>query len=208
MRKRITLAATLAIAAIGIGASSASAATLYTTSAHTTAVPVGTTITATIPAGKEWTLSLEGGGAVEVCFGGTLALKVTQNSAGVVKAEVTGGTFAPNCVGLAQMSASAGGELQISGSSVANGSNSAWLGSTLKGVHWALTGIGSWTGNFTSATGSPPAKGVFSQQPTTAKAPVSVVLANAKKLDGTPWSNPEVSATYTFTGTAAAYSLG
>jgi len=208
MRKRITLAATLAVAVIGIGASSASAATLYTTAAHTTAVPVGTTLTAAIPSGSEHRIYDKFGGLVNVCFGATLSLKVTQNSAGVFKADATGGTFA-SCIGIGKegITVKPGGTLQVSGSSVVNGSNTAWLGTTLKVLTWEIPGL-VMKGNFTSAAGSPPINGVFTQQPTTAKAPVSVVLANAKTLENCGFAECNVSANYTLTGTAAAYSLG
>jgi hypothetical protein len=209
MRKRLTLLiATLAVAAVAVP-SAASAATLYTTAAHTTAVPVGTTITAAIPSGTEHRI-YSGTSLVNVCFGGTLSLKVTQNSAGTFKADVTGDTFAPGCLGtLGSLQGKAGGTLQVSGSSVVNGSNSAWLGTALTGVLWEFpTPKLVMKGNFTSAAGSPPKNGVFSQQPTAAKAPVSVELTTAKTLESCPYAECNVSATYTLTGTAAAYSLG
>jgi hypothetical protein len=209
MRTRLTLLiAMLAVAAVAVP-SAASAATLYTTAAHTTAVPVGTTLTSSIATGANWNI-YSGGTLAETCTSGTLNSKVTQNSAGVFKAEVTGGTFPFSCTPWT-MSVESGGALQVTGSSVANGTNSAWLGATLNGLHVNLeTGLGIYRmiGNFTSATGSPPANGVFAQQPTAAKAPVSVILAHASSLTECPFGACNVSTTYTLTGTSAAYSLG
>ena len=207
MHKKLSLiAAALAVTAC-LGASSASAATLYTTAAHTTPVAVNSTFTATTPAPEAYNVLWynTSGNLIQACSTASYSFKVMQNSAGVFKANVTASSYAPGCIGaVGDPIGQPTGNLQVSGSSVANGSNTAWLGSTLKEVSWkdAFTN----TGNYTSATGSPPAKGVFTQQPTAAKVPVSVVLDRAEKWTG--WSTGTFSATYTFTGAAASWSFG
>jgi hypothetical protein len=212
-RKITLLVAALALAA-GIGASSASAATLYTSAAHSTPVAVGSTFTATtseaVESGYDAVLYL-GGGTWYACKTHSYSFKVTQNSGGVFKAQVTANNFPPSgCTGTGgPIQGFSTGTLQVNGTSVANGSNTAWLGSTLNGVEWTWS---SWpgvvaTGNFTSATGSPPANGMFTQQPTIAKAPVSVVLKHAGSWTGIGPAG-QFSATYTLTGTAASWSFG
>jgi len=205
MRKRITLAATLAVAAIGIGASSASAATLYTTSAHTTAVAVGTTFTASTPttAGYNYTWNSPSLGLVARCNSAKYTFKVTKNSLGVFKAETTTGSFS-SCE--PELSGSNFGViLEITGSSITVGTGKAWLGSTLKEINIFWGGANTF-GSLTSATGNPPANGVSAQQPAAA-VPVSVVLSNAGTLNS-PVGPATVTGSYTLTGTAANYSLG
>jgi len=212
MRMRLTLLiATLAVAVVAVP-SAASAATLYTTTAHTTAVAVGTTITASTPTGSgftTWQLFEKAGNQIEGCNNESLSFKVTQNSGGVFKANLTGATFPlGSCAPAVQEAKSVVGELQVSASSVANGTNTAWLTTTLKEIFWTWPQqMANFSANFTSATGSPPSKGVFAQQPTAAKAPVSVILNKAGTVVG--WGiEGSVSANYTLTGTSAAYSLG
>jgi len=206
MRKRLMLGATLAVAVIGIGASSASAATLYTTSAHTTAVAVGATFTASTPSGAwnyEWTTP--GLGLWERCNNANYTFKVTKNSLGVFKAETTGGAF--NTCEFEPLAPNAPATLEITGSSITVGTGKAWLGSTLKNVavkEVLLNRVVA--GQLTSATGNPPANGVSAQQPAAA-APVSVVLSNAGTLES-EFGPTKVTANYTLTGTAASYSLG
>lgn len=214
MYKKISvIAAALAVMAC-LGASSASAATLYTTSAQTTAVPVGTTFTAsaTVPIVKKDVFVISSGELATLgCEGASLSYKVTQNSGGVFKATLTAGgnVLKFGCTSPMEGISVGGGALQISGSSVANGANTAWLGSTISNIGWKLIGVpGQMYGSLTSATGSPPKNGVFSQQPTAAKAPVSIVLEHAAGLtECQVFSGCNPSATYTLTGAAAAYSL-
>jgi hypothetical protein len=208
MRKRLTLAATLSVAVIGIGAGSASAATLYTTSAHTTAVAVGTTFTASTPSGAgtwnyEWTSA--GVGVWERCNNANYNFKVTKNSLGVFKAETTGGAF--NTCEFESLTPNAPATLEITGSSITVGTGKAWLGSVLNNVAVKMNGGSVVSGSLTSATGNPPANGVSAQQPAAA-APVSVVLSNAGTLTSGLFGATKVTAKYTLTGAAASYSLG
>jgi hypothetical protein len=171
MRRTITLLATTLVVAAAI-TSSASAAALYTNSAHTTLVPVGPT---QIFASGGTQTFLRGGNVVVICQGTSLALKVTQNSGGVVKFSIPTRLFS-GCS--TSWGASAVATLQISGSAITVGSTKAWLGTTLTG------GIAGLAENLISATGNPPVNGVFAQQPTSGASPVSIVMNNAPALTG------------------------
>jgi hypothetical protein len=202
MRRTFTLLATTLVMAAGI-TGSASAATLYTSAAHTTPVAVGTTIP--VP-GVNW-FWWNGAAVIGTCPGPNgYIFKVTQNSGGVVKADVQT-AFLANCNGAFVQSSV--GKLQISGSSTTVGSNKAWLGTTLTGS-FTLNGTITYTESFTGATGSPPANGVYVQQPTAGGAPVSIVLDHAGSISGpSGLTSTTVSASYTLAGSpAAAYSLG
>jgi hypothetical protein len=201
MRRTITLmAATVAVAA-GI-TSSASAATLYTNAAHTTPVAVGTTFSAT---GTNWFLWSSPSTPFVVCPGENLdSFTVTQNSGGVFKANLTN-QILRNCNAPSVGGKPGVGGLQISGSPIAVGSSKAWLATTLTGS--LSTPAGTWTENFSSATGNPPTGGVYAQQPATGASPVSIVLDHAASVTGPGITTPyTVSETYTISGTS--YSLG
>ncbi|HEX3040573.1 MAG TPA: hypothetical protein VHP56_00580 [Solirubrobacterales bacterium] len=137
---------------------------------------------------------------------------MTQNN-GTFKAVPTGATIPKTyCAWLnmewVNQEKAPGQELSVTGSSTANGTESAWLGTKFS-FAWSLPEVGeSWLANFTGATGSPPAKGVFVQQPTTAKAPVSINLANAAYAGNFLSVPGTVSAKFTLTGEAAAWSFG
>ena len=214
LKKAMLAMAALAVSAAFLGAGSASAATLYKTTAKTTLVPVGATFTATQPfwngdiktltPDKVWELS-NGASALNICTNSSITFKVTQNSGGTFKAVPTAASFPsyPYC-GAPQrwLSTVEGQLLSVTGSSTANGTESAWLGTKF---NFAWEGVGGWAGAFTGATGSPPAKGVFVQQPTAAKAPISLNLVKAPLSTGSTYI---VSAKFIFTGEAAAWSFG
>jgi hypothetical protein len=211
LKKLSLMIAALAVSAACIGASSASAATLYTTAAHTTAVSVGSTFTMTIPATSSWQQYDKEGLLWQECKESSMTFKVTQNSGGVFKAGPTvEGPKWSKCAAMLPQEQVAGGfgTLQVSGSSISVGSNTDWLGTTLSGLKYLWPNIGTWEANFTSATGNPPAKGAYVEQPTTAKAPVSFALDRAGTTFNVNWGPHNVSAKYTFTGTAAAWSFG
>jgi hypothetical protein len=217
MLKKIMLAmAALAVSAAFLGAGSASAATLYKTTAKTTLVPVGATFTATQPFwnGEEKTLTAEklwelsnGGVGLNYCTNSSITFQVTQNSGGTFKAVPTAVSFPayPYCSPPTKwLSTVKEQELSVTGSSTANGTETAWLGTKFR-FSWQVNSIENWHGAFTGATGSPPAKGVFVQQPTAAKAPISLNLAKAPLSVGSTYN---LSAKFVFTGEAAAWSFG
>jgi hypothetical protein len=205
MRRTITLLATTAALAAAI-TGSASAATLYTTSAHTTPVAVGTQFTILSTNYANYAAPY---GLIAVCGGSQLYFTVAQNSGGVFKASVTGGALTSCSNGWG--SVPAGGTLQISGSAITVGTRKAWLATTLTGSQ-TMSGSPSHTyaANFTSATGNPPVNGIWTEQPTTGGTPLSIMLNNAPSLTSPGQLTMNVSATYNpYTPAAAqAYSLG
>jgi hypothetical protein len=220
MLKKITLAvAALAVSAAFLGAGSASAATLYKTTAKTTTVPVGATFTATMPfwdvskrqyptPEQKWTQYSEGK-EVSACTNVSVNYKVTQNSGGVFKAEMTGLNFPKGweCTsGTMTWGGATGAKvLEVSGSSTAVGTESAWLGTKL-GIFWIQTApYEIHSESLTGATGNPPANGVFMQQSTAAKAPISINIVKAA-LAG-EWAK-KLTAKFVFSGEAAAWSFG
>jgi hypothetical protein len=228
MHKKIMQAvAALAVFAAFVGASSASAATLYKTSAHTTPVAVGTTFTVRQPTYNQekfepkmgWTQQAnESSEGFRFCAEAFMEYKVTQNSGGVFKAEGTKLYFPESWCSPLQQTGFNPGLLQVSGSAVAVSGNSVWTGTTLSNMRWYIGPefpvgshySGEQIGNFTGATGSPPAKGIMTRQPSVAKAPISIVFDRAgviKQFSG-GLSTSILTAQFDFSGTAASWSFG
>jgi hypothetical protein len=210
MRRTITLLAATAALAAGI-TGSASAATLYTTSAHTTPVAVGATFyIATNPSGSTYYTYTSTNAFASLCQQVRLRFTVVQNSGGVFKANALGSSGPQdgyNTCSIGWTAVNPVGALQISGSAITVGTNKAWLSTTLSGQQVA-SGT-NYNTSFPSATGNPPAHGVWAQQPTTGGAPLSVVLDHASTGSAVSWFN-NVSVTYTIWAdpVATAYSLG
>jgi hypothetical protein len=206
MRRTITLLATTLVVAAGI-TGSASAATLYTTSAHTTPVAVGTQFyIATNPTGATFYTYTSTNVFTTLCQQVQLGFTVAQNSGGVFKANALGSGSLAAC-SADWRAISPVGALQISGSAITVGTNKVWLSTTLSG-QWLTSGA-AFNMNFPSATGNPPVHGVWAQQPATGGAPFSVKLDHAPTGSTAGWFN-NVSSTYTAWGPVAAtsYSLG
>lgn len=213
MFKKLTLiVAALAVSAAFIGASSASAATLYKAASKIGGiVPVGETFTANMPTFNPkdpTTLWYQKGGITsQECAEASISFKVTQNSGGVFKAEPTAVVFPKGKCSPANQTGyplTPSQPMEVSGSSISVGANSDWLGTKLS-FGWTVEPLqGFFSAPFPSATGNPPTKGVYTQEPTAAKAPVTIVLDQAAVTNPT---GTTVTAKFTFTGTAAAWSL-
>jgi hypothetical protein len=85
-----SLMATLCAIGLGTAAQSATAATLYTTGAHTTFAAVGSTAGATLSSPLVFTSATS---AINICSGSTLTTAVSDNLGGNVELTVTAGTF-------------------------------------------------------------------------------------------------------------------
>jgi hypothetical protein len=184
----------VALSVLGVGASVASAATLYTNSAHTTPVPVGTTMVATANAVR----MLTGTTTVNSCSSWTLNLSVTSNSGGRSGWDVYGGSFS-GCRLAITGNFSPPWRFVVTGSGAASGSNTVFSSASLTGVSLTFAG-GTYTGDLTS--------GVTASQPTSAGAPICLVFTNASHLSGPLASNLLLSSTACLTGAAASDSLG
>jgi hypothetical protein len=213
MRARLILVAAMAVAAIALP-STASAATLYTDGTHIAPVAVGTSFTATtVPTEEAFpvTFFTQAGSmhAGPMCEGGTFKFKITQNSGGVFKAYPELGSSFSGCAGgPIEIQAGPPNYLEITGSSILAGTNTRWAATSLLSNKWKWNSFGYQTGTLSGHVGTNPVSEMFTQQPTSAKSPVRIVMNKAGVLSGTSYGSTWVTATYQFTGTAAAYSMG
>lgn len=170
----------------------ASAATLYTDGTHTTPVAVSTTASASLLSS-----SITFSGPIDnESPASTLTLSLTQNSGGVIGADITDGTF-PNGNPLSVVgNFDKPWQLVISGSSSTN----VWTSASINNVNVTFGGIDTFTGNLTS--------GVSATQPSSG--PPTVSLVNAGTLTGSPpiGGSGTVTGEYELAGTAASFSIG
>jgi hypothetical protein len=156
----------LAAAALAIGVSSASAATLFTTAAHTTRVSVGATLSATVLP----TLDLTAGGVVQnSCTAGNFDIIVGgNNDASGVDLRVVSGSIGP-CDSRA-VTPTFPWTVTITGNGSPNGTNTTW-NATVHNSAFHVAGFGLFTGTLST--------GVMALQPTVGASPVTLNLANA-----------------------------
>jgi hypothetical protein len=188
----ITVLAATAIWGVG----GASAATLFTSAAHTTRVTVGASGTAT-----SGTLALTSGSSViGLCNDASMGFTIAQNSdAGGVIGTVTS----------ASLGACAGGFLSgtptltvpwritVTGTGTTSGGNVSWP-AALHNFRYDMLG-GTYTGNLTT--------GVTAVQPVAGAAPVCLTFTNAGTLAGPLYGAGRLDGQYCFTGTSASWSL-
>jgi hypothetical protein len=176
----------VAMAALGVGSSVASAATLYTDSTLRTPVALGATAVGT--AGVV-TLS-SGTTTVNSCSSSSLNLSLVTNSGGNVVANVTGGSFT-GCRYPTTVNATAAAPWRLTVTGTASP-----FTATVRAVSVTFLG-GTYTGDL--LTGVTALSG----------APLSLVLNNASRLAGPLTSNGTVTGTYRLTGTpASSWALG
>jgi hypothetical protein len=193
MRLRYTTISTAAIASIALSmASAAPAATLFTTTAHTTPVAVGTTASAT---NTTPVVLISAGSPVLTCNTSTLGMVLDRNSAGTVVATVTSGTLTACSPLPATLLFTTAWQLEISGSPTTVGDVTSWPAS-LTGVHFLLGAT--YHGSFTT--------GVTAQQ-TGAGGHMCVNFNNAGQITGPLTANGRWDTRFCFEGTASAYSL-
>jgi hypothetical protein len=174
----------VAAALLGAGASGASAAHLYTNTAHTTMVAVGATASATA---TEPGIRLTSGSAtVNNCTGSTLSLEVNHNTSPNVTLVVTAGSFS-NCIQPTTFT----GEwaLHITGSAFP-------YSGTVTNVLFDFLN-GSYSGNIT--TGISVSK--------SGTGPLCVNLSSAGTVSGPLTSVGKIDGQYCLEGTAAAWDL-
>jgi hypothetical protein len=194
MRYRPLLVSLVIAAACSAGLSGgASAATLFTTGAHTTRVAIGATqsLTTTTP----WTYT-SATSVLNSCSNSTLQLTLFQNTDAAVVATVTGGTFT-GCTPFAPTgNFGTPWQLTVSGSPTTTGDITRWAAS-LSNVSFNLAG-GTYTGSFTT--------GVTARQ-TGSSGAMCVDFNDAGTVSGPLSSNFRVDTSYCFEGAAATYSL-
>ena len=190
--RAILLAPALAAMLLAVGASGASAATLFTSAAHTTRVAVGATASATLTAPLVWT---SGATAINRCTHSTLHLTVAQNNDTAVVGNIVAGSFSP-CNSPLTGNFATPWKLTITGTSTMVGAFTRW-NAAIDNISYNQLG-GTYSGNLTT--------GVTATQPTTAAAPICIHLATAGSVSG-PLGSFNLDGSYCLSGTSTAFSL-
>jgi hypothetical protein len=189
----------LAAAALAIGVSNASAATLFTTTAHSTRVTVGATADAT---SQGPIILTSGGSEVNRCTHSSLGLRLDENSHARVSITVTSSTFT-NCSGLGGQATgthTVPWQLTITGNGAPSGSQTRWAATVHRvAFDFALIASGVFTGNLET--------GVTATQPTVGTSPICVDLNAAGTVAGPGIANGSIDGRYCLTGAGAAFSL-
>ena len=183
----------LAAAVLGIGASGASAATLFTTASHTTRVATGATAVATSTTPIPLT---SGATRINTCTHSTLHLTLNQNGPSTVIGNIVAGSFSP-CVSPVTGNFATPWRLTVSGAGTMTGGFNSWT-TAVDNVSFNLLG-GTYTGNLTT--------GITATQPTAAGAPVCLHMNSAGSVAGPLTGDGRIDGTYCLSGTAAAFSL-
>jgi hypothetical protein len=182
---------------LGIGAGAAPAATLFSTTAHTAEVPVGTTVTATAETNVDFTLSSQPGLVWGRCTAADLHATVARNAGGVVALRVTGGAFAPCDQLTYQPTFATPWTLTVTGNGTVSGTNTAYS-ATVDSVAYDVVGAGSFQGNLENVTVT---------QPTTATSPITLRMNGGCGLLNATLGGLCVHGSFRLDGTAAGWSL-
>jgi hypothetical protein len=193
----------LAAAVLGVGASGASAATLFTTTAHSARVTVGATATAGSTTNIRLT-SGTSGSTVENCASSALNLTLVQNNDTKLIGSITGGSFT-TCSPFPSVTPTFSGTsspwtLTVSGTGTVSGTRTQYAAS-VDSVSVDF-GNGNYRGNLGTTGGS-----IVAYQPTAAAAPLCLDFNSSGSLIGPLTGDGRVDGTYCFTGASASYSL-
>jgi hypothetical protein len=189
--RALLLTPLLAAAALGVGASGASAATLFTQTAHSSRVPLGTTGIAHSVGGATFT---SGTAVINTCTSAALHFDVKTNNHTHVVLTVTSQTFTGCTV---PVTVTPHSEITVNGTGAAFGPETAW-NATVIGFRFDMLG-GLYTGNLTT--------GVTVSQPTAGTSPLSMHNRAAGTFTGPLTGNGRLAVTYRLTGHAAGWSL-
>jgi len=191
-RRAIAWISAAALGAV-VSGDSASAATLFTTSAHTTTVSVGAAASATATSPLVLTSATS---VLNTCTSSTLNMTVDQNSGGTVSALITSGSYAV-CAPFS-MSFTGTSKKIITGSPITVAGMTFWTQVTVK--HWALDLFNqNYTGDIVS--------GVTVSQPH-ASGPMCIRFSDAGTVSGPLTGNGRLDGNYCFTGASSGWSLG
>jgi hypothetical protein len=199
MRLRmLPLIPVLATAALGLTANGASAATLFTNTAHSTRVTVGATASIS-SANWRWT-SGTSGSTMETCNASTFSLTLVQNNDNKVIGAVNGASFT-GCAPFPTLTPTFSGTsttwtFTIDGTSTVSGTRTQWT-AALHNFSFDF-GNGNYRGNIANLT---------AWQPTASPSPVCIEFASAGSFVGPLTGDGRVDTTYCFEGAAAAWSL-
>ena len=194
MRSLLLLPA-LTVAPLALGAAGASAATLFTSTSHTTRVTVGATWDATAAIPLDLTVAP---GLVFLSCPSSLSGIVGSNNMTVgVTLEVRRATFL--CSTLATVATAFPWTLTIAGSSTVIGANTTYR-AAFDRFSFDMDNIGSFQGDLST--------GVTALQPNSGTSPITVNLANAGDWTaGSAILTLRLDGSYQLTGTAAGWSL-
>jgi hypothetical protein len=197
----------LAAAVLGVGASGASAATLFTTTAHTTRVTVGAKASAASTGNIRLTSGTTGS-TVENCTSSTLSLTLTQNNDTKVIGQIDSGAGANVFAGCSMFptvtptfsGTSQPWTLTVSGTGTVSGTRTQWT------AHVDTVSVDFGNGNYRGNLGI--SGSIFAYQPTAAAAPICLEFNSSGSLIGPLTGDGRVDGTYCFEGAAASqYSL-
>jgi hypothetical protein len=192
-RRALLLLPALASTVLAVAVSEASAATLFTTAAHTTRVTVGATKTMTTT--RDLTLT-SGATTIMKCTHLTAHTRQDRNDDALILDTVHAGSFGP-CNSPITGNYSPPWKITISGTSTTSGGFTRW-NAAIHDFSFSLLG-GTYTGNLTT--------GVTVTQPTLTGAPICIHLNAAGSVSGPLTGDMRFDSTLCYTGTAAAYSL-
>jgi hypothetical protein len=189
----------LAAAVLGAGAGGASGATLFTSTAHTARVAVGTVASA---AGTNIRLT-SGSATIEFCESSTLTLSLVQNNDNKLIGAIgsTGANTFSACAPIASVTPTFTGTstpwtLTVDGNGVVSGTRTTWT-ATVDSVSVDFGG-GNYRGNLENVT---------AWQPTATGSPICLEFDASGTLIGPLTGNGRVDGQYCFEGGAAAFSL-
>ena len=185
----------LAAAALGIGASGASAATLFTSTAHSTRVSVGASWDATSVTTIDLTAAV--GVLANSCHSNLSGVVAANNMTTGVALRVTGGSFSP-CTNKIVTPTEFPWTLTITGNGVTIGGNRAYR-AAVDNVKFDVQDTGTFRGNLTT--------GITATQPVGATSPITINIAGAGGWASAPLAGALIDGSYRFTGTAAGWSL-
>jgi hypothetical protein len=196
--RTLPLVPLLAAVALGLTANAASAATLFTTTAHTTRVSVGTAASVST---TSWRLtSGTTGSTTQTCGASTLNLTVAQNNDNKILAVISGALFT-SCAPFPSIIPTFAGTsttwtLTVSGTGTVSGARTQWP-AALHNLSYDF-GNGNYRGSFANLT---------AWQPTAPPSPVCIEFASAGSIVGPLTGDGRIDSTYCFEGGAAAWSL-
>jgi hypothetical protein len=192
IRALLTLSALIAC---GVGACNSSAATLFTTTAHTARVTIGATAVAT---GTNIDLT-SGTALINHCAHSALNMTLAQNNDTTVVGTFAGGSFNgcnnPITPTFVQNGAPTAWVLTISGTSTLINDQRCWQ-TQLHDVTWDLLG-GLYSGTLSGMTSCQPTSG----------SPLTIKLLSSGTISGPLIGNGRYDGSYIFTSTASAWSL-
>jgi len=182
-------------AAMAAGAGAGDAATLFTTSAHTTPVSVGSAISASATSPFNITSATS---LFTSCASSSLSGTVTQNSGGTVVGSITSGSLS-SCTPFTWVATfPTAWALTISGSSTTVGGTTVWSSVALHNLRFDLNN-GPYSGSL--------AGGISARQ-AHASGPICLQFADVGTITGPLTGNGRIDTNYCFRGPSANYSLG